>query len=135
MVLFDGLQNVGLLLLRIIIGLIFVYHGWPKVKGGKKMAAQMGKPKMGGFMVFLGIAETLGGIATMLGFLTQIANLGFIIIMIGAIMLKINQMKVPFSAYDKTGWEFDLMILGGALALTLIGAGSVSIDNAIGLWP
>jgi len=135
MLLLNGLENVGLLILRIVIAVIFLYHGWPKVVGGKKMAAQMGKPQMGGFLIFLGIAEVLGGIATVAGFLTQIANIGFAIIMVGAIGLKIGQMKVPFSAHDKTGWEFDFIILGAAAVLVLLGAGSISVDALLGFWP
>ena len=135
MLLFDGLQDVGLLILRIFIGWIFIYHGWPKVIGGKKMAADMGKPQMGWFMIFLGIAETLGGLAAIAGFLTQPANIGFILVMLGAIGLKAFQMKVPFSSHDKGGWEFDFIILGAAIALVLLGAGNYSVDALIGFWP
>ena len=131
----SGLENYALLLLRIFIGWIFIYHGWPKLVGGKKMASQMGKPKMGGFLTFLGFAEILGGLATLIGLLTQLANIGFVIVMVGAITTKITQMKVKFSSHETTGWEFDFILLGVAIALIIFGAGSISIDAMLKFWP
>lgn len=133
--LFSGLEDWGLLVLRIFIGVIFLYHGWSKLLGGRKMAAGMGKPQMGGFLVFLGLSEFLGAIATVIGFLTQIASLGFAIIMIGAIFMKTIKWKTPFSAQDKSGWEFDFLILGVAITLILIGAGNISIDALLNFYP
>ncbi len=135
MLLLNNLQDVGLLLLRIAIGIIFIYHGFPKIRKSKEMANSMGKPNMSGFLIFLGTAETLGGIATILGLLTQIANIGFIIVMLGAIYMKKYKWNVPFFAMDKTGWEFDFLLLVAAAALVLLGAGSYSVDAAIRLFP
>lgn len=132
----NGLEDWGLLTLRLFVGWIFLYHGWPKLVGGKKMASQMGKPKMGGFLIFIGFAEVVGGFATVLGLLTQFANIGFAIIMVSAILMKNSkQMTAPFSSHTTTGWEFDFMILGAAIALIFLGAGSFSLDSMFGFWP
>ena len=79
-------------------------------------------------MGFIGLAELAGGAAVALGFLTQLASLGLGIIMIGATYKKINEWKIPFSSMTQTGWEFDLMLLAGCVALLLMGGGSMSVD-------
>ena len=112
--------DCGLLALRIAIAVIFLVHGPKKLSGA-----------MGAFMTFIGAAETAGAVAVLLGFLTQYAALGLGIIMVGAIYKKITEWHVPFTAMDKTGWEFDLMILSGCLALLTSGAGAWSVDA---LW-
>jgi putative oxidoreductase len=109
--------DAGILLLRLPIAIIFLVHGTKKLDGS-----------MGNFMRFIGVAETLGGLAILLGFLTQLAALGLAIIMIGALYKKIVEWKVPFTAMDKMGWEFDLMILGACAALMTLGSGAYGID-------
>lgn len=113
---FLSYSNAGLLLLRLAIAAIFLVHG-PKKLGN-----------MASFMGFIGVCETLGGLAVLFGFLTQLASLGLGIIMMGAIYKKMNAWHVPFAAMDKVGWEFDLMILGGCIALLTLGAGYYSVD-------
>ena len=108
-------QDYGLLLLRIIVGAIFIVHGWSKIKA-----------KSGKFFVFLGAAETLGGIASVLGFLTQFANIGFLIIMLSAIYMKEFKWNVKFVEQEKMGWEFDAIILAATVILIILGAGSLS---------
>lgn len=125
--LLENLGDVGLLILRIALGIIFLYHGWMKVKNPKATKAQMGS-----FMVFIGIAELLGGIAVLFGFLTEFAAIGLAIIMLGAIYKKVFEWKTPFTAMDKTGWEFDLILLVAALALLFTGAGQYSADAFLG---
>ena len=83
----------------------------------------------------MGIAETLGGLAVILGLLTQIAGIGLAIIMLGAIYMKSAKWKLPFTAMDKLGWEFDWVLLGMSLALALLGAGAFSLDAMFGLYP
>ena len=109
-------SDFGLLALRLAIGAIFLYHCRSKLKN------------LGSFMGFIGLAELAGGTAQVLGFLTQLAALGLGIIMIGAIYKKINEWKIPFSSMTQTGWEFDLMLLAGCVALLLMGGGSMSVD-------
>lgn len=109
-------SNEALFVLRLILGIIFVYHGLPKRKHGLS------------FMGFIGLAELIGGIALIAGFLTQLAALGIGIIMLGAIYKKKMEWKVPFSSMDKMGWEYDLLILGTCILLFIMGAGSIAVD-------
>lgn len=109
--------DLGFVLLRLAIATIFLVHGPKKLLG-----------KMGLFMTFIGAAETVGALAILVGFLTQLAALGLGIIMVGAIYKKIAEWHIPFTAKDKTGWEFDLMILGGCLVLMTLGSGLYGLD-------
>ena len=133
--LFEGTRDIGLLILRVFIGWIFIYHSWSKLTNSKGMAAGMGKPQMAGAMKFLGLVEIIGGIALILGFLTELAALGLVVVMLGAIYMKSSKWKTPFSTMKGTGWEFDFVILGAALAIAFIGAGLISLDAFLDWWP
>lgn len=123
----------GLLALRIAVGAIFLVHGtqkwalWNPPAGG---AVQM-PAGMLSLMKFLSIVEPLGALAVLGGFLIQLAAVGLGIIMIGAIAFKMRMMKVPFAAQDKTGWEFDFILLAACIALFFFGAGSIGLDRVI----
>lgn len=109
--------DTGILLLRLAIAVIFLVHGTKKLDG-----------KMGNFMTFIGVAETLGGLALLVGFLTQWAALGIAIIMVGAMYKKIVEWHMPFTSMEKTGWEFDLILLAACATLMTLGSGAFGVD-------
>jgi len=119
----------GLLALRIAVGAIFLVHGTQKWAMWKMQPSEQMPAKMLAMMKFLSVVEPLGCLAVFTGFLTQVASLGLGVIMIGAIAMKKSMMKVPFTAMDKMGWEFDLIILAATIALFIFGAGTISLDN------
>lgn len=123
--LFTGLESIGLLILRIALFFIFIYHGSQKL---------FGKQTPRGFR-FLGFVEFVSAIAVLLGFWTEIAGIIFAIVMLGAIYLKITKWKVSFASQKTTGWEFDMLIFASALTLAFLGAGSISLDTMFGFWP
>lgn len=120
----------GLLALRVVMGVIFVVHGWPKITGARGMAEMMAGGSGAAVAVFTlqGIVETLGGIFLAIGFLTQIVAILFGLIMIAAIGLKMVQMKTGFSAQQTTGWEFDLVLLAGSVLLLFSGPGGLAVQ-------
>ena len=133
---FEGLAEFGewgLLALRVAVGVIFIVHGWPKITGGRGMAAAMGggeaKPLMVGVLTLQGVVEAGGGVLMILGVLTQLVALAFIIIMIGAIALKNSMMKTGFSSQQTTGWEFDFVLLAANVLLFLVGPGEIAIQS------
>jgi putative oxidoreductase len=126
MALITGFENYGLLVLRLVLGAVFLYHGSHKLSNWKNTP---------GFFRFLGVAETLGSLAIIAGFLTQLAGIGLAIIMAGAIYKKTREWHVPFSAEQTTGWEFDLILFASAIALVALGAGMISIDALAGFYP
>ena len=133
MLLFNDLGSWGLLGLRVFLGVIFVYHAMPKLMMSGKMAKGMGWSS--GSVVLLGLVELLSGLALVLGFYAEIGALLVGIIMLGALFHKMFKWNVPFFAMDKTGWEFDFILLGAAVAVLFLGAGAISLDALFGLWP
>jgi putative oxidoreductase len=119
----------GLLALRIAVGAIFLVHGTQKWAMWKMQPSEQMPAKMLAMMKFLSVVEPLGGLAVLIGFLTQVASLGLGVIMIGAIAMKKSMMKVPFTAMDKMGWEFDFIILAATITLFIFGAGAIGLDN------
>lgn len=118
-------NDVGLLLLRITIAIIFIYHGLPKLSKSKAMSTMMGMPAPMIFM--LGMVEILASLGIAFGVLTQVSALLLAIVMVGAIGMKSMKWGVPFAAMDKTGWEFDLILLFASIAILLGGGGSIGI--------
>ncbi len=115
-----------ILALRLALAAIFFVHGPPKMKMHREMGPKMGMTPETIWGV--GLAETAIAISMVLGLFTQLGAVLIIVIMLGAIYSKIAKWHVPFTAMDKTGWEFDLTILCAALALVTMGGGSISID-------
>lgn len=79
-------KDIFLLLARLVVGGIFIYHGWTKVSGMEGTVGffgQMGLPAIFAYLVAYG--ELLGGLALVFGFLLEWAAIGLGIIMLGAI--------------------------------------------------
>ena len=121
----SGLESYALLILRLALFAVFFYHGTKKLTN--KQAPN--------FMKFIGVCETLGSVAMLAGFLTQFAGIGLAIIMAGAFYKKLTEWKIPFSAENTTGYELDISLFAIAVALALLGAGTISIDALAGFWP
>ena len=120
-----GYADLGLFLVRLIVGIIFIYHGLPKLRRARAFAAGMGMSAPAVFLV--GLVETLSAVALIVGFQVQPAALALAFIMVGATYKKIFTWGIPFSAPDKMGWEFDVVLLASALALATTGGGSIRL--------
>jgi uncharacterized membrane protein YphA (DoxX/SURF4 family) len=103
------------LFLRLVLGVIFIYHGLPKIRNPEAMAQGLAVPNA--VVVILGLAETLAALGVIFAIYIHLSALIMAIVMLGAIFMKITKWKSPFSAYDKTGWEFDLILLAASAAL------------------
>lgn len=124
-------NDIALFILRAGIAMVFLVHGKWKMEQGNEMAECVHLPKKGWFFTGLGYAEFLGSLALISGFLTQIAAAGLAIILIGAIYFKIQKWKISFTSHSKIGWEFDLVLLTGCLAIYFLGAGKLALDAII----
>jgi len=101
--------DFGLLLLRLMAGLVFVTSGYSHLKDPEARSKSIGLPK--GFTIFLGIAELAGGLGVAAGVLTQLAAFGLILIMLGAIQKKIFAWHTGFWGEKASGWHYDLMFV------------------------
>jgi putative oxidoreductase len=101
--------DLGLLLLRLMVGLVFVTSGYSHLKDPETRSKSIGMSK--GFTVFLGIAEVSGGLGVAAGVLTQLAAFGLILIMFGAIQKKIFAWHTGFWGEKGSGWHYDLIFV------------------------
>ncbi|MBI5733034.1 DoxX family protein [Candidatus Jorgensenbacteria bacterium] len=110
----------GLLILRVVLGVIMVVHGWPKLKdlkGTSKWFDSVGFKPGVFWATLVGIVEFVGGLALIEGTFTQIAAfLLFIQFLVILFKVKRGQKLVG-------GYELDLLIAAVALALLTTGGG------------
>ncbi|MDA2922537.1 DoxX family protein [Patescibacteria group bacterium AH-259-L07] len=125
------LGNWGLLALRIALAAVFLVHGKSKWAMWKMQPSDQMPKKMLSMMKFLSVVEPLGGLAVLFGFLTQLGALGLGLVMISSLWFKLGAWKTPFTAQDKLGWEFDLVLLAICVALFFFGGGSFALDRII----
>src|SRR5438067_7963945 len=71
--------DVALLLLRVMVGLVFITSGWNHLKDPEARSKDIGMSK--GFTIFLGAAEVAGSLGVIFGVLTQLAAAGLILLM------------------------------------------------------
>jgi len=137
-----GLPDWGLLVLRIMMGVVFIAHGWPKVNpqsriggipGWMQAMVRMRIPFPAFFGVAVPLSEFVGGIMMILGLGVRVVAFLQLCIMIVAILRAKIPRGVKFTENDKTGWEFDFLLGATALALILMGAGMVALDPIVGL--
>jgi putative oxidoreductase len=101
--------DLSLLLLRLIVAAVFVTSGWSHAKDPKARAKSIGMPPV--FALFLGVAELAGGLGVGFGVLTQLAAIGLILVMLGAIQKKIFVWHTGFWGEKASGWHYDLMLI------------------------
>src|SRR5262245_18445150 len=101
--------DLGLLLLRLMVGLVFVTSGYSHLKDPDAHSKSIEMSK--GFTIFLGVAEVAGGLGVAFGVLTQLAAIGLILIMSGAIQMTIFKWHTGFWGEKAGGWHYDLMFV------------------------
>lgn len=126
----NKLQPLGLLALRVVVGVIMVAHGWQKIHAGTGHFVQMvhglGMP---GWLAYIAIAtEFLGGPLLIAGFATRIAALFVTVEMLVAI----SKVHLHNGLLAQNGYQFPMTVAAVAFALIFFGAGEMSIDWLVG---
>ena len=116
-----ALTDLGLLLLRLMVALVFADSGWNHLRDPEARGRSIGMSK--GFTIFLGTAEALGALGVALGVFTQLAAVGLILLMLGAIQKKIFVWKTGFWGEKASGWHYDLMLVVMNLVILFTGGG------------
>lgn len=126
----DRYRDHGLLAIRVGLGAMFVFHGYPKLAGGAAQWTKLGKsmkyvgidfaPEFWGFMA--GISETGGGLLLALGLLFRPACIALLGTMIVAAMSHLGRGQTLLQASHAI--EDGIVFLG----LFFTGAGAYSID-------
>lgn len=133
MQLLEKLKPLALLLLRLGLGTIFIYHGFPKLFSPATQAHQtlqefsrMGFPSY--FAYVAGVVEFFGGGLLVLGLFTRIAAL----FLAGEMAIAIIRVHLPQGGLlAVSNYQFPLALAVGAFALVAVGAGAISFDRAI----
>jgi putative oxidoreductase len=122
----------GLLILRAIVGVVFLMHGGQKlfvlgVPGVAGFMGQLGIPAPGVAALVVSLVEFVGGALLVLGLFARPAA-ALIAIDMAVAVLKVH---LPNGFFLPRGFEFALTLLCVCAALVLLGAGPLSIDGRI----
>lgn len=133
------LLNFGLLILRLVLGSVFIGHGAQKLfgsfggsglKGTIGWMGNMGLRPAWFWGLMVALCEFGGGALMTLGLLSPLGSLGII----AAMLVAIVEVHWPKGFWNSNGGiEFPLVNLAAALALGFLGVGSYSLDAALGI--
>jgi putative oxidoreductase len=122
--------DLALLFLRFMVGAVFLTSGWKHLADPEARGKDIGMSKS--FTLFLGAAEFAGGLGVTSGVLAQLAALGLIVVMLGAIQRKIFVWHTGFWGKTGTnGWSYDLMLVAMCVVIATTGGGSLELQA---LW-
>ena len=128
-------MDTGLLLLRLVVGLLFVGHGAQKLfgsfggggpQGTAAFFSSLGYRRPAALAIVVGLSELGGGLLLAGGFLTPLASFLLATVMLNAIA------TVVWPKGFFGGYEFELTLATVAVALAATGPGEISIDDAFG---
>ena len=125
-------QSWGITVLRVVVGIVFLAHGWQKLfefgfHGVAGMFGGMGIPLPAVSAVVVTLVECLGGTALVIGLFTRWAAAlnGFdMLVAILVVHLKNGFLKPG-------GVEHPLTMLAACIALAMVGPGPASVDGAL----
>jgi putative oxidoreductase len=133
-------HTLGLLVLRLALGLIFVLHGWMNILGGqesflREMLTMVGWSAPDLLVWLITGFELLAGLALILGVFTREAAALLAIEMVVAVVLfHVRQgffiVAIP-NAPLAYGFEYHLSLVGGLVCLALGGSGAYALEGRI----
>ena len=121
--------DLASILLRLAVGTLFIYHGYPKLTSMRKgeFMKSVGMPT--GLVPFGGFVEFFGGLGLLVGLLTPIIAVLAALWMLSTTWFSIAKIKKKYMG----GYELDITMILLSLAIAFIGGGTFSIDHLIGL--
>jgi putative oxidoreductase len=121
------LTDYGLLFLRLMAAAIYADSGYNDLKDPDARAQSVGLSKP--LAMFIAVAELAGAIALILGVLQQLAAIGLILIMLGAVQKKIFVWKTGFWGKNGLGWSYDLTLISILLVILFTNGGRFVVMN------
>jgi putative oxidoreductase len=132
-------MDLGLIVLRVVVGLLFAGHGAQKLFGAFGGGGLEGTAGMfdniglrpGGLQArAAGTAEFMGGLLIALGLFTPFAAAALIGVMTAAVIT----VHGPNGVWNTNkGYEYNIVLAAAVFGLSAIGAGAWSLDSALGL--
>jgi len=129
----SSLQSLGLLLIRVVVGVVFVAHGWQKLAVDGLAATQAGFAGMGIPLASVAapvaaVTEIAAGAALIVGFATRVAAVLLAVTAVVAIVA----VHLPNGFFSTTGGiEYVLVLAATAIALALTGPGRLALDALV----
>ncbi|MEO6120407.1 MAG: DoxX family protein [Terriglobales bacterium] len=121
--------DVALLLLRLIVGIAFIWHGSGKIQNPFGWMGP-GAFAPGIFQALAALAEFGGGILLVFGFLTRLGAIGIACVMAVAVMMHAVMLRDPFvSSTGGSSWELPATYFAIMVLLKALGPGYVSVDH------
>jgi putative oxidoreductase len=124
---------VGLMILRVVLGIAFAVHGWMKwqtgIDGVAGFFGSIGVPAPELMAWVVTIVELVGGIFLIIGFLTQFVSILLLLDMLGAILFA--RVSGPFIEGGGISWEKEAVFAAAAVCLILAGPGIWSVDDIV----
>ncbi len=122
----------GVAMVRIIVGVVFLMHGWQKLfvfglDGMTGAMTKMGLPAPGLSAVLVSFTEFLGGLLLLLGLFTRVAALPVAF----AMFVAVTMVHLPAGFFAPAGLEYPLTLLVVLVALVLMGPGELALDNIL----
>ena len=133
------LTDLGLLALRLALGVVFLGHG------AQKSVGAFGGPGFAGAAGFIGSlgfrparlwaalavgGELAAGLLFLLGLLLPLAGL----LVLGTMAVAIAKVHGPKGFFVQNGgYEYNLVLIIAALAVVALGPGAFSLDHVLGL--
>jgi putative oxidoreductase len=114
-------SDLALLFLRLLVAVVFFESGRRHASDPVGRAASIGLNP--GFTRMLGWAEMAAAVGVALGVLTQVAALGLMLVMLGAIQKKLFVWHTGFWGEQMYGWHYDLLFLVVNLVILTTGGG------------
>jgi len=123
--------SAALLLVRVVVGVAFILHGWPKIQKPFEWMSGMPNPPPGIMQALAALCEVAGGALLALGLLTRVAALAIAAVMVGALALVHVPKGDPFVAPGGPSAEPASVYLAVSLLIAAVGAGAYSLDAVV----
>ncbi len=134
-------MDLGLLILRVVGGIIMVAHGLPKWPNRERVTqnwAKDGMPFPYAILVVTYCVEVPVSLAFLAGLFTGWCSVVTIALMLGITWWSVAVRREPLVSYGHKGWDVNLALLGLFACTALAGGGAYSADALLGLplyWP
>src|SRR2546430_16663536 len=129
-------RDWGLLILRLGLGITLILHGYPKFAGAGPVAFarylrvhHFPAPLFSAWI--MAVVELVGGIAMVAGIQTTYVGWAAAVERVFVVWLLKIAGHVRFVSARGTGWELDFLLFCMAVAVALLGAGAVTLENVV----
>ena len=138
-----GTQDLGLLLLRVFVGLVFIGHGLQKAFGwwggngldGFKTALADAGYQNAGVLTYVGAgAQILVGVLLLLGLFTPLAAAGGVAYLVNSLLTVVSAQRQDgyVEVFGRDGIEYLVVLIVAASAVILVGPGRYGFDGGRG---